>query len=221
LCRLNPILASLLAVLMTAFSGHLAVAQDGARQTYTEAMEWYREGARAGDAKAQFYLGLALEEGAQGTRDPAAARGWYKRAADGGHGLAGYKLAVMVQSGVGGPVDLHEARRLYELAAGRNVVEAKYNLAVMLRDGIGGPADLPGAARLFESAARGGVTISFLHLAVLNTRGALVNLVEAMKWALLADAVKLEGAAGYIEALSASLTAEQRETAAARASDWK
>lgn len=206
---------------MTTLVGHLAVAQEGARQTYTDAMEWYREGARTGDPKAQFYLGLALEEGAQGRRDPVAARGWYKRAAEGGHGLAQYKLAVMLQSGVGGPVDLNEARRLYERAATQNVVEAKYNLAVMLRDGGGGPIELPRAAELFESAAREGVSTSFLHLAALNTRGGQANLVEAMKWALLADVAMLEGADAYIAALAPSLSAEQRKAAAIRASDWK
>ena len=206
---------------MTAFAGPAAVAQDGARQTYTEAMDWYRQGARAGEPKAQFYLGLALEEGAQGTRDLGAARGWFERAAAGGHALARYKLALMLQSGQGGPVDLEQARRLYGLAARQDVVEAKYNLAVMLQDGVGGPANLSGASKLFESAARDGVGISFLHLAVLNTRGEVPDIVEAMKWARLADTAKVEGAAGYIAVLSPLLNTEQRETAGSRARNWK
>lgn len=219
--RLNPFPAALLAVLLSAIAGYPTAAQDGARQSYTEAMDWYRKGAESGDPKAQFYHGLALEEGVQGVRDLVAARGWFERAAKGGHALSRYKLAVMLQSGRGGPVDLVEARRLYELAAGQGIVEAKYNLAVMLQDGSGGAVNLPRAAGLFESTARDGVVVSFLHLAVLNTRGEAADLVEAMKWALLAREANTDGVAGYTAALAPLLSAEQQDQAEARARRWK
>ena len=127
----------------------------------------------------------------------------------------------MLRSGKGGPMDLKEARKLYRLAAEQGIVEAKYNLAVMLQDGEGAPVDVKGAARQFESAARGGVTISFLHLATLSTLGDTVDLVEAFKWARLAEEAKVDGAAGYIEVLAPLLSAEQHELAETRVRGWK
>ena len=52
---------------------------------YTEAMQWYRNAAREGDAKAMFYLGLTLEQGLQGEARPGEAFEWYRKSA--GRGL--------------------------------------------------------------------------------------------------------------------------------------
>jgi TPR repeat protein len=82
---------------------HSASAENGARQSYKEAMDWYRKNARAGDPEAQFYYGLALEAGEQGPRDLATARLWFKRAAAAQYPLALYKFALMTQFGQGGP----------------------------------------------------------------------------------------------------------------------
>lgn len=199
----------------------MAMAQSDAPKSYTEAMNWYRAGAEAGDPKAQFYLGVALEQGARGRPDLPAARAWFKKAADSGHALARYKLAVMLQNRQGGPADPTEARRLYEQASEQGIAEARYNLAVMRQDGEGGAVDLAGAADLFERTARDGIAISFLHLAVLYTRGADADLVEAMKWARLAAAAKVAGTAGYIDALSPLLSRDQLAVAETRAKAWK
>lgn len=211
----------LLALSITTPAGRVLAFVDSVPRSYTEAMDWYRAGAEAGDPKAAFYLGLAFEEGAQGTRDLGAARAWFKRAAEAGHALARYKQAAMLQTRRGGPEDLAEARRLYALAASQGVVEAQYNFAVMLQDGSGGPVDLAKAGKLFESAARGGIDISFLHLAVLNTRGAGADLVEALKWTILADAANVDGTLDYIKALKPLLSATKEEQAKTRARDWK
>lgn len=218
---ITPLIAIVLAMPMILAGPDVASAQTDAPKSYTEAMDWYRAGAEAGDPKAQFYLGVALEQGARGRPDLSAARAWFRKAADSGHALARYKLAVMLQNQLGGPADLAEARRLYGLAGEQGVAEARYNLAVMRQDGAGGPVDLEGAADLFERAARDGVDISFLHLAVLNTRGAKADLVEAMKWARLAEAAKVDGTAGYIDALSPLLSEKQLADAEARAKSWK
>jgi hypothetical protein len=127
----------------------------------------------------------------------------------------------MLQNARGGPANLPEARRLYELAAEQGIVEARYNLAVMQQDGEGGPLDRTAAAKNFEASARDGVNFAFLHLAVLNTRGQSADLVEAMKWALLAEAAKVDGTSGYIDALKPLLSDRQRAEASARAKAWK
>jgi TPR repeat protein len=154
-------------------------------------------------------------------RDLGATRAWFKRAAEAGHALAGYKQAAILKTVRGGPEDLAEARRLYALAAEQGAVEAQYNFAVMLQDGSGGPVDLAKARNLFENAARGGIDISFLHLAVLNTRGEDADFVEALKWTILANAANVDGALDYIKALRPLLSAPQKEQAKARSRNWK
>jgi TPR repeat protein len=212
-----------MAVALSAPAMHSASAQNGARQSYTDAMDWYRKSARAGDPKAQFYYGLALEAGEQGPRDLAAARLWFKQAAATQFPLALYKLALMTQFGQGGPADPVKARRLYKLAADRGVVEAKFNLALMLLDGVGGVADGKAAAEFFVAAARDGVTVSFLHLAILYSRGEEVESdpVEALKWAYLAVQAKVPSASGVAESLASRLLGEQIANAEARARAWK
>jgi hypothetical protein len=68
---------------------------------------------------------------------------------------------------------------------------------------------------------RDGVKISFLHLAVLNTWGNNADLVEAMKWARLAEAAKVDGTLGYIDALKPLLSEAKLAEADARAKAWK
>jgi TPR repeat protein len=55
-----------LAILLNVAAAGAAVAQNDVPKSYTEAMRWYEAGAKAGDTKAQFYLGVALEQVARG-----------------------------------------------------------------------------------------------------------------------------------------------------------
>ncbi len=222
--RLLSVALAIGASLAAAWPAGAGAAED--RQTYGEAMRWYSERAAAGDPKAQFYHGLALEKGAQGRRGPDldAAIGWFEKAAGAGFALAQFKLALIRQFGADGRADPAEARRLYALAAEQGVAEARYNLAVMLRDGEGGPPDAQGAARRFEEAARGGVAVAFLHLASLYANGGEgldPDPVEAMKWAILANHGGLEAAGAFRKALRAGLTGERAAEAEARAEAWE
>jgi TPR repeat protein len=99
--RSSPITASLLAFVLLVMGTHGLSAQEVAPQSYTEAMEWYRKGAEAGDPKAQFFLGLALEEGTQGRQDLVAARGMFERAGQGRTclGLVQARLDVAIRTG--------------------------------------------------------------------------------------------------------------------------
>ncbi len=191
------------------------------RQSYGEAMRWYRERAEAGDPKAQFYYGLALENGAQGTLDPEAAVEWYARAAAVGHAMAQFKLGLIRQFGTVGATDPVEARRLYGLAAAQGLAEAGYNLAVMLEDGTGGPADRARARDLFEAAARDGFGLALLHLARLAGDGDDPDLVRSLAWALLAERAGVAAAEAFGDTLRQSLTPEQVRQAEDLASTWR
>ncbi|MFQ5949031.1 MAG: tetratricopeptide repeat protein, partial [Acidimicrobiia bacterium] len=105
------------AVLAAALGLVLAVAaraQVDVPTTYGDAMRWYGEAAEAGDAKAQFFLGLIYEEGLNDLpRNLAKAAEWYRKAARQGHVMAQFKLAVLYEHGEGGSQDLAEAVRWY------------------------------------------------------------------------------------------------------------
>ncbi|UUX49430.1 sel1 repeat family protein [Nisaea acidiphila] len=204
----------------------LAQAADSKRQTYGEAMDWYREQAEAGDAKAQFYYGLALERGAQGTQgeaDKARAVELYKKAAEGGFALAQYRLGVLYQIGQGVGKDLREARKWFGAASEAGLREAEFNYAIMLETGTGGSRDPEEAARLYEIAASKGVRQAFLPLGILFARGEGVDrdLVEALKWLTLADRVGAEGVQQALTAVRGATSEAEQAEAIRRADGWK
>jgi TPR repeat protein len=65
--------------------------------------------AEAGDAEAQFGLGLKFSNASGATRDLDQAANWYRRAAVQGHALAQFNLGMMLASGEGVPQNASEA----------------------------------------------------------------------------------------------------------------
>lgn len=204
----------------------LSLAADSKRQTYGEAMDWYRAQAEAGDAKAQFYYGLALERGAQGTKgeaDKAQAVELYKKAAEGGFALAQYRLGVLYQIGQGVDRSLPLARKWFGAAAEAGLREAEFNYAVMLETGSGGKRDPKEAARLYEISAGKGVRQAFLPLGILYARGEGVDqdLVEALKWLILAERADAEGVAPAMRAVRGALDEKGQAEALKGAEAWR
>lgn len=202
-----------------------AVAQDAdvpVPRTYGEAMKWYREAADAGDPKAMFYLGLTLEQGLRAGGDPKDAVAWYQKSADKGFPLAQFKLGQLYQFGQLMTQDSTAARSWYEKAATQNLADAQYNLAVMLETGDGGEADGDRALALYHSAAEGGIPEAFLNLAGLLAQGELVeqDLVEALKWLLLADRTGLAQGQAMAAAVRQLLSPTEIADAESRADRW-
>jgi hypothetical protein len=54
---------------------------DGVEQSYTDAANWFRKAADAGNPAAKFNLGRFYEEGTGVPRDVAKAKGYYQQAA--------------------------------------------------------------------------------------------------------------------------------------------
>ncbi|MEP3115782.1 tetratricopeptide repeat protein [Nisaea sp.] len=203
-----------------------SLAADSKRQTYGEAMDWYRAQAEAGDAKAQFYYGLALERGAQGTKreaDKAQAVELYKKAAEGGFALAQYRLGVLYQIGQGVERSLADARKWFRVAAEAGLREAEFNYAVMLETGSGGAREPKDAARLYEISAGKGVRQAFLPLGILYARGDGVeqDLVESLKWLILAERADAESVASAMRAVRGALDDKGQAEALERAESWR
>jgi TPR repeat protein len=194
---------------------------------YAAAMRWYEEQARAGNAKAQFLLGLSYEQGLRGAEpDAAEAARWYRKAAEQGHAPAQAKLALALQFGRGIPADAAEARRWYGKAAEQGLAEAQYNLAYLLESGLGGPRDSSRAVYWYEKAAAGGVAAALTALGGLHARGegggegVPQNLHEAYKWLTLAAGAGQQGVSELLRRLGAEMNEAERLDAEASARRW-
>lgn len=192
-------------------------------ETYGDAMRWYRKAAEAGDPKAMFYLGLTLEQGLQGDADASDAVDWYRRAAAAEYPLAQFKLGLLHQFGQLVARDLALAREWYEKAAGQGLADAQYNLAVLLELGEGGPADPERAVSLYRKAARAGIIEAFLNLGNLYARGEEIDqdLVEALKWLILAKQNGLDQADSLRASILRVLNEVEHRDAQARARRWE
>lgn len=147
-----------------------------------------RSAAAAGNAAAEFQIGVHYTEGKGVTPDLAEAARWYERAAAKGLAPAQYRLASLYEKGRGVPRDLGKARELYLKAAEAGNAKAMHNLAVIYAEGAEGQPDMSAAAKWFKSAAEHGVADSLYNLGILYARGIGVqkDLVESYKWFAIA-----------------------------------
>lgn len=217
------VVAAMLAPVAAFPSGQARADEVPVPRSYGDAMRWYRDASRAGDPKAMFYLALTLEQGLQDRPRPQEAVSWYRRSAEAGFALAQFKLGVLYQTGTIVARDPVEARSWYEKAAAQGMASAQYNLAVLLEIGEGGPVNQARAATLYRDAAASGVSEAFLNLGNLYARGAGVpaDIVEALKWLILADDAGVEAAAELRRSVEAVLDDGERSRARAAADAWK
>ncbi len=108
------------------------LAQSVAPAGYSDTLRWYHRQAAAGDARAQFLLGIKYETGTDVERDLARAAELYERAARQGLADAQFKYATMLQTGRGHAHDITGAETWYRAAALRDHAPAQFNLGVML-----------------------------------------------------------------------------------------
>ncbi|MEM7390795.1 MAG: tetratricopeptide repeat protein [Verrucomicrobiota bacterium] len=113
----------------------------------------YPEAAAAGDAEAQFYLGLLYTEGRGFPKDPEQAFHWNAKAAEQGHAKAQCNMGAMYAKGLGTAVDHEKAFDWYLRAAGQGVALALHNLGVIFQKGEGRPKNMAEAYALAKLAA--------------------------------------------------------------------
>lgn len=146
--------------------------------------------AAAGDAAAQFALGLRYLNGRGSRREPAKAVVLFEKAASQSLAPAQYRLASLLEKGIGTKKDIIKARALYKKAALAGNIRAMHNFAVLSAEGAGKKSDFPAAARWFRQAALHGVRDSQYNLAILYARGLGISrdLKESYKWFAVAAA---------------------------------
>jgi len=117
--------------------------------------------AQAGDAEAQFQLGVMNFTANGVEKDGPAALRWLTRSAESGHLQAQNCVGSILRNGVGGlPVDKAEAAGWFRKAAERGEAEAQYNLGEMYEEADGVEKDEEEAFKWYESAAEGGVALA-------------------------------------------------------------
>ena len=126
---------------------------------YADAVRLWQPEAEAGDAAAQFGLGIAYDLGRGVPASSIAACAWYSRAGGAGHVLAAFNTAVMYDSGrCGGPRRADLAALWYAKAAAAGHARAQFNIAQLYSSGDGVPRNPDVAAAWFRAAAANGIT---------------------------------------------------------------
>ena len=122
------------------------------RGDYATALREWRPLAEAGDADAQYNLGVMYDNGQGVPQDYAEAVKWYRLAAAQGDADAQFNLGVMYDNGQGVPQDYAEAVKWYRLAAAQGDADAQANLGAMYFNGQGVPQDYA-AAHMWSNLA--------------------------------------------------------------------
>ena len=180
-----------------------------------EAAKSLNTAASAGDAVAQFQLGLSyLEQGrtSEGVE-------LIRKAANQKQPAAQYRLAKLYEVGEGVTQDSEIARQLTERAARNGNRIAMHDLALYYAEGRGGvTTELPTAAKWFEKAAERGVVDSQFNLGVLfeSGQGLPKSLTDAFVWYSIAASQGDQFAKQRIQVLSANMTPEDLSIAQTR-----
>lgn len=129
------------------------------RGSYTNAVRWYQEAAKAGDPAGQFKLGLLHAQGAGLPRDMAAAVKWFEQSAKQGFAGAQYNLGVCWEKGLGTPErNYGEALKWYQLAGEQGDAYAQKALGVFYEKGLGVKTDFAEAYKWYALAGAAGFT---------------------------------------------------------------
>jgi len=108
---------------------------------YLKAIQVWRPLAQAGDAAAQYRLGVMYAEGRGIAPNDAEAALWFERAAEQGEPMAQYNLGASYAGGTGVRKDIAAAAKWFRRAAEQGVALAQLNLGLLYANGAGVPQD--------------------------------------------------------------------------------
>jgi TPR repeat protein len=137
--------------------------------------------AYAGDAKAQFDLGLSYAKGEGVTKNSAEALRWLRKSADQGYDYAEFLLGVCYANGDLVPQSDAEAARWFRKAALKGNADAQHNLGTMNANGIGMPKSKVQAYKWFSLAAAQGNEFAISEKAKLETVMSPSELADAKR----------------------------------------
>jgi TPR repeat protein len=239
------------AVWKTKHQPHLSAAQisssqfDTAKKFYDSdhmglAFKGFLPLATAGDAKAQYYMGLLYgiswsdnlyEDGARHKADPNMQIIWYTKSAEQGEVLSQLALADVYGRGYGPNADRAPAAHWYQMAADQGDPTGQYNLGLAYEHGQGVGKDEIQAESWYRKAGVQGHTGALYQMGLLYAwgRGVGKNNMTAYQLLALADAIAKRGGGEQasvfvgndLDALSKQLTESELAEAKQFASNWK
>ena len=171
---MHRILRSLLVFILLAVAGFAAD---------TPTVAETKKNAEAGDAWAQYYLGMMYAEGEGVSKDGAEAVKWFRLAAEQGDAWAQYYLGMMYAEGEGVSKDGAEAVKWFRLAAEQGYANAQFNLGNSYYNGVGVPKDLVQAHVWINISAAKGNELAQKKMPILEEQMTSEQKAEAMKLA--------------------------------------
>lgn len=146
--------------------------------------------ANAGNADAQFRVGVQYELGARVQKDPAQAADWYRKAAEKGDTRAQHSLGVLYEFGTGVKTDYASAAEWYQKAAEKGFAPAQFSLGLCYVHGKGVPQDFDKALAWYLKAADQKNSDALLNLAYLYHNGQGVPKNEARSFEYVRQAAE-------------------------------
>jgi TPR repeat protein len=149
---------------------------------YTTAFNEWKAAAEAGQAEAQFDLGVLYAQGRGVKRDLTQAEQWYRKAATQGNAEAQFALGQMYARGWGVPRDEADAMRWFQMANAPDTGGPATAWATI--EGYGVEKDEKQAAYWYEQAAQKGHPEAQFQLAHLYSsgKGVLRDDEQAVRW---------------------------------------
>jgi TPR repeat protein len=180
-----------------------------------KALAWYEKAAGYGYAPAQFQLGRAYYAGDGVQRDLKRAGAYFEAAARAGVPAALFAAGRMHDLGEGVPADPAQAIVYYKEAALKGDRDARFALGTYFYSGEVVGKDLATARRWFAAAARQGQPDAMFNLGVMaaHGEGGVKDPATAYVMFDLARQAGHDGAAGALQALAPTLTADERKRA--------
>ncbi len=196
---------------------------------YVAALEELEPAAEAGDATAQYYLGVFYDHGEGVIRNYMTATGWYEKAAVQDHRDAQFNLGMIYYNGAGGvgdpgavAQDQAAAARWLGPAADKGHPMASYLMCLLVDEGKVVERDLLRALVLCRTAADSGIAGAQYNTGLLLAEGS--NEIEtwraAYTWFLLARRANYPGAQQNLEAVSRYLNEAEIGAARDAADAW-
>ena len=140
--------------------------------------------AEAGDAHAQYNMGLLYAAGKGVTQDYNQAVEWYRKAAEQGVPAAAYNLGVIYANGQGVPANSPEAAKWFLKAAEQGIPNAVIGLGNVYYDAEPGFRNYDEAQKWYLQAANNGVASAAFQLGVMYDLGQGVkqDYQQAIQW---------------------------------------
>jgi len=198
------------------------------RQSYAEALKWWKEAARRGYTVAMNNIGLAYANGDGVQQDYAEAFNWWHQSAFLGNAWAMNSVGDLYENGLGTRRNLIMAMTWYQSAAAQGEPMAMYNIGLLYELGNGVTSDDSEALVWFRKAAERGYASAMHSIGTMYAEGRAVEAdpVEALAWYSVADmryppedAAEAKSNREEIEDLMAELDAEQVVRAKERAAE--